>query len=76
MNPVSLAFDQLSFDEMMLVDGGAWGWRQWTACGLIIGGAACAIVGIYCPVLWGIPAKAWSAAGVILSASGGVLAIG
>ena len=69
----------LTEEEMFAVDGGAWGAKQWTACGLIVAGADCAIVSIAIPpaAAGGMTtaAKCWATAGVVLSASGGIVAI-
>ena len=70
------SFVAMSEFDMFEIDGGAWGWKQWTAAGLIVVGGACAVVGTWCPGLWGISGKAWTTAGAILSTGGGVLAIG
>lgn len=69
-------FATLSCDEMFIVDGGAWGARQWTAAGLIVAGGVCLVVSIWCPPAAAGAAKAWGTAGTVLATAGGVLAIG
>lgn len=75
-NVIQGPWTALSNQELFSVDGGAWGAKQWTACGLIVAGAACGVVGIWCPALWGGTAKSWGTAAAILGAAGGITAIG
>lgn len=70
---------EVTDNEMEYLDGSKWGWRQWTAAGLIALGAICVVVSIFIPPTSAgtmtLAAKLFAAAGAVLSAGGGILAI-